>query len=164
MPSANPFVTARFCREECGPWGDDKIAMLLRAGHAVDVLPEPAIVHAAYVKHHDAECSHCGKIKNIVAGFGRLAWHRVTKGKPDAGTVRRSAICAECEHRTFLSVTEWAIGAVHKGDLPINHEPGDWDALWCSKCKCCIEAKIRVPDEKCPLDKWDELTGEQHAE
>ena len=99
-------------------------------------------------------CENCGKLPAIIKGFGRLTWERITKGKPDNETVRRSAICAACEHRTFLSVTQWAIEAVHKGDLPINHEPSEWDALWCSRCKCCIEAKIRVAEEQCPLGRW----------
>jgi hypothetical protein len=102
----------------------------------------------------DRGCNGCGKVKNIVKGFGRLVWERVTKGKPDEVTTQRAEICAACEHRTFLNVSQWAINAVHSGDLPINHEPGDWDALWCSICKCCIEAKIRVPDEQCPMGKW----------
>jgi len=100
-------------------------------------------------------CKGCGKVKNIIKGFGKLAWERITKGKPDEETIRRSAICAECEHRTFLNVVEWAVGAFQADDLPINHEPGEWDALWCSKCKCCIEAKIRATKADCPLGKWD---------
>jgi hypothetical protein len=96
----------------------------------------------------------CGRTANILKGFGRLVWERVTKGKPDEETTKRAEVCAACEHRTFLNVSQWAISAVQSGDLPVNHEPGDWDALWCARCKCCIEAKIRVADEKCPLGKW----------
>jgi len=99
-------------------------------------------------------CSSCGKVKNIVKGLSRLVWSRIAGEKPDDQVIARSEVCSSCEHRTFLSAGEWAIGAVQSKDLPINHEPGDWDALWCSKCKCCIEAKIRVKDEKCPLDRW----------
>jgi len=99
-------------------------------------------------------CGSCGKIKNIVKGFGKLTWERVSNGRPDDETIRRAEICAKCEHRTFLPVTKWAIGSIQSGDLPVNHEPGQWDALWCSKCKCCIEAKIRVLEEKCPVGKW----------
>ena len=118
-------------------------------------------------KKSDAKkpCSHCGQIKNIVKGFGRLVWERISKGKPDEKTIQRCEICATCDYRTFLPVQEWAIDAgfdfiktkllrMQKEDLPINHTPGEWDALWCSKCKCCIEAKIRVPEGKCPEGKW----------
>jgi hypothetical protein len=113
-------------------------------------------------------CPTCGQIKNIIKGFGKLAWERIAKGQPDESTVKRAEICSQCEYRTFLPVTEWSIDAgldfiktkllgMQKKDLPINHEPGEWDALWCARCKCCIEAKIRVPDEKCPLNKWPEM-------
>ena len=97
---------------------------------------------------------NCGKVTNIIKGFGKLAWERITKGKADEETIRRSAICAECDSRTFLNVVEWAVGAFVAEDLPVNHKPGEWDALWCSKCKCCIEAKARVEGEECPLGYW----------
>jgi len=96
----------------------------------------------------------CGKLGNIIKGFGKLAWARISGGKPDPLVVARAEVCAACENRTFLGVIEWAINAPVSGDLPVNHTPGDWDALWCAKCKCCIEAKIRVESERCPLDKW----------
>lgn len=99
-------------------------------------------------------CPSCGQIKNIVKGFGRLVWERITKGKPDELTAKRSEICSACDCRTFLNVIEWGTGFVKDKDLPIHHDPGDWDALWCAKCKCCIEAKIRVPEVNCPLDNW----------
>ena len=100
-------------------------------------------------------CKDCGSTKNIIEGFGRLVWHRITKGKPEQFIIDRAEICNECEHRTFLNVMEWGIGIVSHGDLPINHEYEPWDALWCSKCKCCIEAKIRVKGETCIEGKWD---------
>jgi len=99
-------------------------------------------------------CPSCGQIKNIVKGFGRLVWERISKGKPDEKTIHRGEICATCDYRTFLNVIEWGVGFAQDKDLPINHTPGEWDALWCSKCKCCIEAKIRVPEDKCPEGKW----------
>lgn len=103
-------------------------------------------------------CGNCGQIKNIVKGFGRLAWERITKGKPDDITIKRGEICAVCDYRTFLNFAEWGINFTQDHELPINHEPGEWDALWCAKCKCCIEAKIRVENEKCPIGKWDEIS------
>lgn len=99
-------------------------------------------------------CLNCNRTKNIINGFGRLVWERITKGKPDDRTVKRAESCSVCEYRTFLNVIEWGVGFVQDKDLPINHTPGEWDALWCSKCKCCIEAKIRVPEDKCPEGKW----------
>lgn len=110
-------------------------------------------------------CNDCGHIKNIVKGFGRLTWERITRGKPDEETIRRSEICAKCEFRTFLNYAEWSVDAgieivktkllgMQKKDLPINHEPREWDALWCAKCYCNIEAAIRSPDKQCSIGKW----------
>lgn len=105
-------------------------------------------------------CKNCGnKVKNIIAGFGRLTWERITKGKPDDLTIKRGEICAVCDYRTFLNFAEWGVNFVQDHDLPINHTPGEWDALWCSRCRCCIEAKIRVENEKCPIGKWDEISA-----
>ena len=108
------------------------------------------------------DCSTCGKTKNIINGFGRMIWERVSGGEKDELTIRRSEICNECEHRTFLNLYEWAVGAVQEKDLPLNISPGLGDALWCSKCKCCIEAKIRVPEEQCPVGKWSETQHGGH--
>ncbi len=99
-------------------------------------------------------CSNCGKTKAIIKGLGKLIYTRIFKTEPTEQEVERAETCSNCEHRTFLNAIEWGVGFVKEGDLPINHKPGDWDALWCSKCKCCIEAKIRVKDEQCPEGKW----------
>ena len=108
------------------------------------------------------DCNTCGKTKNIIKGFTRYVWERISLGRKDELTIMRAAICNECEHRTFLNLAQWFIGKVQEDDLPINHTAGPGDALWCSKCGCCIEAKIRVPDEQCPLGKWSET--ETHHE
>ena len=152
------FSTARFCRKECGHTNADKLRMRNRGVLAdrKERLPDAGELQRWYAAKKNKGCGgKCGKVKAIVKGFGKLAWERITKGKPDEETIRRSAICAECEHRTFLNVVEWAVGAFQADDLPINHEPGEWDALWCSKCKCCIEAKIRATEAECPLGKWE---------
>ena len=110
-------------------------------------------------------CPKCGQMRNIIKGFGRLTYDRLTGKKPEAWMLDRMEICSKCEHRTFLPVTEWMIEAgldwvkqklwrMQAQDLPINHEPGDWDALWCSICKCYIESKIRDDKSECLLKKW----------
>ena len=99
-------------------------------------------------------CSSCGKVKNIVKGLSKLIWVRIADKKPSDETIRRSEICSQCEYRTFLNIAKWGLDYVRGKNLPIIHEPGKYDALWCSKCGCCIEAKILVADEKCPIDKW----------
>lgn len=158
--AGKPFATSRFCRENCHPDNPERqIRMLLTEYDIhVETLPPVEFLHGEYEKQnpkiYSTTCPSCGQIKNIVKGFGRLVWERISKGKPDESTVKRSEICSACEYRTFLNVIEWGVGFVQDKDLPINHSPNEWDALWCSKCKCCIESKIRVPDEKCPEGKW----------
>jgi len=100
------------------------------------------------------EC--CGKFKNIIKGFGKLIADEILGKDPAEWVVKRAEICAACEYRTFLNVLKWAEGYIFKRgeDLPINHTPGRFDKLWCSKCKCCIEAKIRVQGERCIINKW----------
>jgi len=102
----------------------------------------------------DESC--CGKYHRILKGFGRLISDEILGNKPEKWVIKRSEVCAECEHRTFLNILKWAEGFIFDKDedLPVNHEPGRFDKLWCSKCKCCIEAKIRVKEERCPSDKW----------
>jgi len=155
----------RFCKDFCCPNNPAAMkAMLAKFNIEIDEVPLDikeleAKIERGEVKRNmepvkKAPCKGCGQVKNIVKGFSRLVWSRMAKTKPEQFVVDRAEICAKCEYRTFLPVTKWAIGFVSKGDLPINHEPNDWDALWCSRCKCCLEAKILVKDEKCPIDKW----------
>jgi len=102
----------------------------------------------------------CGRVKNIIMGFGRLITDEILGKQPPDWVVKRAEKCAACEYRTFLDVVGWAIGFVAKRDLPINHKPGRFDRLWCSKCKCCIEAKIRVKNERCIIGEWEAIKDE----
>lgn len=77
----------------------------------------------------------CGKTKkainkgkNIAKGFTKLAL-----GIKYEWTDGRIEVCRECDKNYWLGKT-----------------------LWCSICKCCIPAKARVTEEKCPLNKWKE--------
>lgn len=114
-------------------------------------------------------CSDCGQIKNIINGFGKWGWDSLSAffgGKPDDWVIQRAEICAVCEYRTFLSVIDWAKNGIDLGkithlegvfadaDLPIDHEPGQFKKLWCSKCKCCIAAAIRAKDKRCIINRW----------
>ena len=111
------------------------------------------------------DCPKCGQVRNIIKGFGRLTWYRISGGKPDVWIIERAEKCSTCEFRTFLNVMEWSIEVgmdfvkqkllrMQRQDLPINHEPKEWDALWCAKCKCFIEAKIRDKDSFCLIKEW----------
>ena len=108
----------------------------------------------------------CGPscFKNIIKGLGLLTVNRIFKREKPDHAIKHAEQCAKCEFRTFLDVKKWAINVVFTDGLPINHTPGDWDALWCSVCKCCIEAKILVEDEKCPMGLWKIAEAEAEAE
>ena len=121
--------------------------------------------NAASATKKKGGCGGCGsKIRNIAKGFGKLITDEILGREPEEWLVERAEKCSTCEFRTFLNTAEWAVrfagGSIKKllgmtvNDLPINHEPGRFDTLWCSKCKCCIEAKIRAKDEKCVIEKW----------
>lgn len=144
--------------------------MLSYYGVEIKELPMPANLKEEYYAKRKGKkgCPGCGSTKNIIKGFGRLVWERITKGQPEQFIIERAEICNECEHRTFLNVREWFIEAstswvLNKlknepiDDLPINHNPEDWDALWCSVCRCFLEAKLRAPKEQCPKNKWQSL-------
>lgn len=66
------------------------------------------------------------KAKNIATGLINLA-----TGVKYEFTDGRIRICQKCKDNYWIGKT-----------------------LWCSICKCCIPGKARVPDEKCPKDKW----------
>ncbi len=74
----------------------------------------------------------CGKAKNIVHGFKTLAVDKVTRANKYVFTDSRVRICQKCDERKWIG-----------------------RSLWCKLCKCFIPAKARVPDEKCPLKKWE---------
>ena len=72
-------------------------------------------------------CKGCGKqIRNIIVG-----WTSLLVRKPDKLAKIRLRICRNCEYNRWKGLR-----------------------MWCAKCKCHIPAKVRVPEEHCPLDKW----------
>jgi hypothetical protein len=155
--NGNPINVVRYFDHDCpdAPEGVDVMEWIKE--HAIKRDP----------KQHKP-CSGCGKVANIMEGIGKLTWHRIIGDGKTQWVKDRLEVCSKCEHRTFLSVADWAItGGVEfikrklnwsKGKtLPIDHEPGPWKALWCSKCLCCIEAKVLVKSEQCSIEKWDAL-------
>ena len=77
-------------------------------------------------------CKSCKKAKNIVQGFATLAVDKITGVDKYEFTDVRVRICQNCDSNYWIG-----------------------NSLWCSKCKCYIPAKARVPDEKCHLRKWE---------
>lgn len=161
-------VPDSFCKSMCGPNNPVAMKRLLRH-YNVKCNDIPLDIEAIRIKIDTGEiqrgkpihnkikgCPDCGKFKAIIQGFGKLITQEILGREPEEWVVKRSEQCAACEHRTFLNVAEWAAGFVSKKPLPINHKPGRFDKLWCSVCKCCIEAKILVKTEQCSQGKWDE--------
>ena len=66
------------------------------------------------------------KVWNIIKGW----FYKLFKKKQNLADIRL-AICNTCEHRTETSL----------GNA-------------CSQCGCILDAKTRVEDEHCDLDKW----------
>lgn len=66
------------------------------------------------------------KIGNIIKG-----WFRKIFGLNQTLADIRLAICNQCPHRVYTSL-----------------------GYACDQCGCVIDAKTRVEDEYCDLDKW----------
>jgi len=75
----------------------------------------------------------CGKTitkaKRIAIG-----WTNLARGKTNDQVKARLRICRNCGSNRWMGI---------RGI--------------CAKCKCPIQAKVRVPDEKCDLDKWPQM-------
>ena len=66
------------------------------------------------------------KIWHIIKGW----FYKLFKKKQNLADIRL-AICNTCEHRTETSL-----------------------GYACAQCGCILDAKTRVEDEQCDLDKW----------
>lgn len=56
-----------------------------------------------------------------------LGWWFWILNKNDVVATERLNICIPCEHRKFVT---------------------------CAKCGCVLQAKVRLPEEACPVGKW----------
>ena len=79
----------------------------------------------------------CGKAKNIAKGY---IGHAVEKliGIKYQFTDDRVRVCQTCDKNYWIG-----------------------RSLWCSLCKCFVPGKARIEDEKCPLDKWENIGKEK---
>ncbi len=163
---------AQWCAARCNPDNRKKqIAMLASRGIELQDVPDDIDLlewikgQPEMIERNKKGCGGgCGKMKNIAKGLGKLAALRILGEKPPMFALERGEQCAACEYRTFLNPVTWGIEAI-KGlftdkPLPINHEPGQFDILWCSKCGCNIEAAILVEDKTCMENKWPAISGE----
>jgi hypothetical protein len=82
-------------------------------------------------------CSGCGSITNKVVNIAKGYYHLVL---PDKETEKlanaRLDICNGCVFRKVVMVVAGREIAI------------------CNKCKCPLDAKTRVADEKCDESKW----------
>lgn len=67
------------------------------------------------------------KVIHIIKG-----WYYKIFNKNQELAKKRISICSECSHREYIEMI---------GDI-------------CAECGCVLEAKARVQDEYCELNKW----------
>lgn len=67
------------------------------------------------------------KLINIIKG-----WYFKLFNKNERLAIKRIAICKKCDSRMHIDML---------GDI-------------CAECGCVLEAKARVKDEECELNKW----------
>jgi hypothetical protein len=115
--------------------------------------------------------SCCNKtMKNIVNGMFLASISKLMHlpNTTSKWSIARLTQCQNCTESTWISISQYIWFLNNNGivnviknldDLsalpPIpkqNYKPGA--KLFCSICKCWIPAKVRVQDEKCPLNKW----------
>jgi hypothetical protein len=78
-------------------------------------------------------CSVCGK--RTLVGKARTIVNGVThyfEDKNDQLYKERMQFCSKCPRRTF-------------------------HGQFCGECKCLLQAKLRLEEERCPLDKWQPI-------
>jgi hypothetical protein len=79
-------------------------------------------------------------IQNIVTGW----WNFMLKDEGSTALAeKRAAHCASCIHRKHGALTAF-----------INDELKEVQGTYCNKCKCPLSAKLRTPNEQCPLKLW----------
>ncbi len=110
-----------------------------------------------------------GKALNIAVGSARY-----TVGIKYEWTDSRIAICRQCSENTWMTRTEYATWLLTHGievitnftqleklpKLPKHILSKKRRNIYCRLCKCFIPSKARIEDEKCPLNKWQNLEGE----
>ncbi len=98
----------------------------------------------------------CGKAGKIVKGFALLYTRKLLRKPLENWAKDRLDTCLKCEYRTWLPLYEWGTNVL-EDELPVNHEAQPGDVLWCSKCKCCLEAKVLVKSTDCDMGRWDNI-------
>lgn len=76
----------------------------------------------------------CGKkVKQVATKATHITkgWLGLMVGKATPESRRRLQVCRNCSSNRWNGLR-----------------------MWCKECKCYLPAKVRVPEEKCKLNKW----------
>lgn len=83
---------------------------------------------------------------NIAEGWGKSCGLLEVKPAVKALSIERMKVCAECPEAKKSSFLKLIKGNAHQ-----------LAAIYCNKCKCPVNEKSLVKNEKCPLKKWENI-------
>ena len=81
-------------------------------------------------------------LSNIIAGWSNLVF---TDPQVEALAIQRAAICAKCPFAEVLN-------GLHT--MVVDKKTTQVRGLKCGKCGCPLSAKVRAPQDACPIGKW----------
>ena len=81
-------------------------------------------------------------LSNIIAGWSNLVF---TDPEVEALAIQRAAICAKCPFAEVLN-------GLHT--MVVDKKTTQVRGLKCGKCGCPLSAKVRAPQDACPIGKW----------
>ena len=81
-------------------------------------------------------------LSNIIAGWSNLVF---TDPRVEALAIQRAAICAKCPFAEVLN-------GLHT--MVVDKKTTQVRGLKCGKCGCPLSAKVRAPQDACPIGKW----------
>ena len=81
-------------------------------------------------------------LSNIIAGWSNLVF---TDPQVEALAIQRAAICAKCPFAEVLN-------GLHT--MVVDKKTTQVRGLKCGKCGCPLSAKVRAPQDSCPIGKW----------
>jgi len=81
-------------------------------------------------------------LSNIIAGWSNLVF---TDPQVEALAIQRAAICAKCPFAEILN-------GLHT--IVVDKKTTQVRGLKCGKCGCPLSAKVRAPQDACPIGKW----------
>jgi hypothetical protein len=93
---------------------------------------------------------NCNKAKNIVKGHLYNTFKSIKPEVSEAVINERFQICQACEYKTALDMLDY-LKHIRAKQLPVKK---DGVINFCALCKCSLNAKIRVLNEKCRKGKW----------